>query len=212
MPKWEKRPSSAGRRFCWVVRRSCGTRTKSTKEPTVNKQAILKSQALGESGHYSFGVPVRRKIKKKWAWHYRALQELKERLLESRTCQLGTVAGQLEPYSMDMADRATDEFDHNLALSLLSSEQDALIEVEEAMHRILDDTYGVCQVSGRPIAEARLEAIPWTRYSATVQARLEAEGVVGHAHLGEIHSLQTAVASESSEEATEEVEFIEPLQ
>ncbi|HBM86198.1 MAG TPA: hypothetical protein DD423_05370 [Opitutae bacterium] len=71
------------------------------------------------------------------------------------------------------ADAGTDAFDRDFALSLVSSEQDALNEVEEAILRIKDGAYGVCEVTGQPISPERLTAVPFTRYSIEGQAEFE---------------------------------------
>ena len=47
------------------------------------------------------------------------------------------------------------------ALSLLSQEQDALYEIDEALKRIEQGTYGICELCNKPILHARLEAIPF---------------------------------------------------
>jgi RNA polymerase-binding transcription factor DksA len=129
-------------------------------------------------------------IDPKWAWHYDVLLKLRDRLLKDKGDQLGQVAEPLEPHSMSMADSATDEFDHDLALALLSAEQDALNEVDEAIRRIVDGTYGVCLETGKPIPRARLRALPWTRFSKEVEARLEATGIANHAHIGNVGSVR----------------------
>jgi len=149
-------------------------------------------------------VPASVKINPKWAWHHRFLLTLRERLLRERGNRLAEVSQPLEPHSMDMADSATDEFDHGMALSELSAKQDALFEIEEALRRIADGTYGVCEETGKPISSARLRAIPWTRFSKEVEERLEAGHVVNHARLGEVASVRGPEVS--SLEAVEEPE------
>jgi RNA polymerase-binding transcription factor DksA len=131
------------------------------------------------------------RVNPKWAWHYRVLIRLRDRLLKDRGEHLTEAAERLEPHSMHMADSAGDEFDHDLALSQLAAEQDALYEVEEAIHRILDGSYGGCEVSGKAIPAARLKAIPWTRFAKEVETRLEQKGVVGHPQFGKLHSVRT---------------------
>lgn len=76
------------------------------------------------------------RIDPKWAWHYRVLVTLRERLLHDRRERLAEAAQPLEPHSMDAADSATDEFDHNLALAALSAKQDALHEIAAALSRL----------------------------------------------------------------------------
>ncbi len=76
-------------------------------------------------------------------------------------------------FGMHQADAGSDAYDRDFALSLLSSEQDSLNEIEEALRRIESDTYGICEMSNKPIPHIRLEAIPFTRYTVECQAILE---------------------------------------
>jgi RNA polymerase-binding transcription factor DksA len=76
-------------------------------------------------------------------------------------------------FGMHQADAGSDAYDRDFALSLLSQEQDALYEIEEALKRIEGGTYGVCEMSGKAIAHARLEAIPFARYTVECQAQIE---------------------------------------
>ena len=82
-------------------------------------------------------------------------------------------AGDLSGYGQHMADAGTDTFDRDFALSLVSSEQEALSEVQAAIKRIRDGTYGICELTGKPISRDRLLAVPFTRYSAEAQKELE---------------------------------------
>jgi RNA polymerase-binding transcription factor DksA len=82
-------------------------------------------------------------------------------------------AGDLSSYGQHMADAGTDTFDRDFALSLVSSEQEALSEIEAAIKRIRDGSYGVCEITQKPIAKDRLLAVPFTRYTAEAQKNLE---------------------------------------
>jgi RNA polymerase-binding transcription factor DksA len=82
-------------------------------------------------------------------------------------------SGDLSSYGQHQADSGTDTFDRDFALSLVSSEQEALGEIEAAIKRIKDGTYGICEVTQEPIAKDRLLAVPFTRYSASAQKELE---------------------------------------
>jgi RNA polymerase-binding transcription factor DksA len=82
-------------------------------------------------------------------------------------------AGDLSSYGQHMADAGTDTFDRDFALSLVSSEQEALSEVEAAIKRIKDGSYGTCEITQKPIAKERLLAVPFTRYSAEAQKNIE---------------------------------------
>jgi DnaK suppressor protein len=73
------------------------------------------------------------------------------------------------------ADAGSDAYEKDFALSLLSQEQDALYEIEEALKRIEGGIYGVCEMSGKPIPAARLEAVPFARCTVECQQQLERE-------------------------------------
>jgi RNA polymerase-binding transcription factor DksA len=82
-------------------------------------------------------------------------------------------AGDLSSYGQHMADAGTDTFDRDFALSLVSNEQEALSEIEAAIQRIRDGTYGICEITAKPISKERLLAVPFTRYSAEAQKQIE---------------------------------------
>ena len=82
-------------------------------------------------------------------------------------------AGDLSAYGQHMADAGTDTFDRDFALSMVASEQEALSEIDAAIKRINDGTYGICEITQKPIAKERLLAVPFTRYSAEAQKDLE---------------------------------------
>lgn len=73
------------------------------------------------------------------------------------------------------ADAGSDAYEKDFALSLLSQEQDALYEIEEALKRIEVGAYGVCEMSNKIIPHARLEAIPFARFTVECQQQLEKE-------------------------------------
>jgi len=117
-------------------------------------------------------------------------------------------AQELAGYSLHMADSGTDNFDRDFALSLLSSDQDAIYEIEEALKRIEKKTYGVCELTGKLIPKARLEAIPWTRFTVEAQAQLEKDGALKSRRLGQLGTIETAgvgeVDSDEGDEPAEE--------
>ena len=73
------------------------------------------------------------------------------------------------------ADAGSDAYEKDFALSLLSQEQDALYEIEEALKRIEVGTYGICEMSSKVIPHTRLEAIPFARFTVECQQQLEKE-------------------------------------
>ncbi len=82
-------------------------------------------------------------------------------------------AGDLSAYGQHMADAGTDTFDRDFALSMVASEQEALSEIDAAIKRVHDGSYGICEITQKPIAKDRLLAVPFTRYSADAQKNLE---------------------------------------
>lgn len=140
------------------------------------------------------------KIKPEWAKYYENLLELRERLLHQMNGLAKDSAEEMASYSLHMADSGTDNFDRDFALSLLSSDQDAIYEIEEALKRIEKDTYGVCELTGKPIPRARLDAIPWTRFTVEAQAQLEREGALRQKRLGALGTVDSAGAVEVEED------------
>ncbi len=82
-------------------------------------------------------------------------------------------AGDLSAYGQNMADGGINTFDRDFVLSLVSSEQEALSEIDAAIKRIHDGTYGICEITGKPISKDRLLAVPFARNSAEAQKELE---------------------------------------
>lgn len=116
-------------------------------------------------------------------------------------------AQELAGYSLHMADSGTDNFDRDFALSLLSSDQDAIYEIEEALKRIEKKTYGICELTGKSIPKARLEAIPWTRFTVEAQGQLEKDGALKSRRLGQLGTIETAGAGDvESDEGEDQVE------
>jgi DnaK suppressor protein len=144
------------------------------------------------------------KIKPEWAKYYKILVDLREQLIRQMNGLAKESAQELPGYSLHMADSGTDNFDRDFALSLLSSDQDAVYEIDEALKRIEKNTYGICELTGKSIPRARLDAIPWARFTVEAQAQLEREGALRQRRLGTLGSLESGAAVEVEEE--EEVE------
>ena len=132
------------------------------------------------------------RIKAEWKKYYDILLDLRGILMNQMGDLKKESAEEMSGYSMHMADSGTDNFDRDSALSLLSSDQDAVYEIDEALKRIEKDTYGRCELTDKPIPKTRLNAVPWARYTVESQAQLEKDGAVRHRKLGSLGTLAGA--------------------
>jgi RNA polymerase-binding transcription factor DksA len=82
-------------------------------------------------------------------------------------------AGEVGGYSFHMADAGTDSMEREISFDIASKEGRLLREIDDALRRIYNGVYGICEASGKPIARARLEALPWARYTIEEQAHME---------------------------------------
>jgi DnaK suppressor protein len=79
-----------------------------------------------------------------------------------------------------MADLGSDNFEQDNTLSLTASERRLLTEIEDALLRIEEGGYGICEGNGERIPKARLEAIPWARYCVKCATLIEMGLLGGH--------------------------------
>ncbi|MFZ4115984.1 MAG: TraR/DksA family transcriptional regulator [Chthoniobacterales bacterium] len=141
------------------------------------------------------------------------LLQLKDMLLDSMS---GVARGNLRSgcdasaFGMHQADAGSDAYDRDFALSILSQEQNSLYEIDEALKRIDDGTYGICEISNKPILRARLEARPFTRYTVECQAELEKRQHVSGTRLP-VSALFgiTEEENENEDEEEEEESFVD---
>jgi len=115
------------------------------------------------------------------------LTEYKKILLEARAELIARVTGledealrssggNLSNMPLHMADIGTDTFDQDLAIGMAETERELLREIDEALDRVVAKTYGVCQLTGKPIPKARLDAKPWAKYTIEAARQLEKLG------------------------------------
>ncbi|MDB6025020.1 MAG: yocK [Verrucomicrobiales bacterium] len=142
-------------------------------------------------------------INPKWKSHFERLTDLRSKLVFLKAGLTDTARQEQQTFSLHMADAGTDQYDQDFALSMISSEQSALYEIDQALNRICTGTYGVCELTGKEIEKERLEAILWTRFSLEAQKELEGRGAVTRTKLADRGSL-TSGSSESDGEADEE--------
>lgn len=82
-------------------------------------------------------------------------------------------SGDISGYTYHMADVASDTYDREFSLSLASSEREALYELDDALKRIDDGTFGICEECKTPIARGRLKAVPHARLCLKCQQKKE---------------------------------------
>ena len=120
------------------------------------------------------------------------VEHFKQLLLEKRQELVGNVSemhdealkksrldasGDLSSMPIHMADVATDNYEQEFALGLMDSERKILTEINDALMRIHNKTYGICEGTNEPISKARLEAKPWAKYSVEY-ARMVEQGLI----------------------------------
>ncbi|MBN1804060.1 MAG: TraR/DksA C4-type zinc finger protein [Sedimentisphaerales bacterium] len=76
-----------------------------------------------------------------------------------------------------MADFGTDNYEIDNIIGIMDSERKILVEIDLALSRIDNKTYGICENNGEPIPKSRLEAIPWARYCVAC-ASLAEKGLI----------------------------------
>lgn len=175
------------------------------------KGRASKAPLVGTRDMLAFGQPVE-KTRRLNPWlknQQLRLLALKDTLLDSMTgvardnLRTGHDAHEASAHGLHQADAGSDAYDRDFALSLLSQEQDALFEIDEALKRLAKGTYGVCEMSGKQIPKARLEARPFARF--TVECQNEIEKKNRHSRLRQpVARLFDSVDDESSEESDEE--------
>lgn len=150
--------------------------TRSTKKATggTTRRSTTARKAAGDNGDMPVPAPppkpIRTRLKDK------DLNEFRELLLDKRRELAGDVmhleneardhhsGGNSSPMPLHMADLGTDTWEQELTLGLIETERSVLREIDEALERIENRTYGICLGTGRVITKTRLRARPWAKY------------------------------------------------
>ena len=82
-------------------------------------------------------------------------------------------AGDISTYTYHMADIATDTYDREFSIGLASNERKLLYEIEDALKRIDDGSFGICEECKKLISKSRLKAVPYTRLCLKCQSKRE---------------------------------------
>jgi RNA polymerase-binding protein DksA len=78
---------------------------------------------------------------------------------------------------LHMADMGTDNYEQEFTLGLMEKDRQLLREINQALTKIMDGRYGICEGTGKVISKARLEVQPWAKYSIEHARKLENRGV-----------------------------------
>jgi DnaK suppressor protein len=148
----------------------------SHKNGPAKSPAARRKANTGEILNSSTGPAHEESIDPHWRRHFEILVDLRNHFQdEGRVLREEATEEHTGPQRND-ADVATNTYDRDWALGMLSSEQDAIYEIDEAIDRIRNGSYGICELTGKPIPEERLNAIPWTRFTAEAEGKIEHEG------------------------------------
>jgi RNA polymerase-binding protein DksA len=153
---------------------------KAAKEPKEERRGIIIAAPVPTDTK-----PARNRagIKSHELEHYRDLLLAKRRELvgdmtsmESEALQRGGNSN-LSNLPMHMADMGTDNYEQEFTLGLMEKDRNLLREINTALAKIQDGSYGICEGTGNPINKPRLEAQPWAKYSIEYARKLEQRGV-----------------------------------
>lgn len=110
-------------------------------------------------------------------------------------------SGDLSSYGQHLADAGSESFERDIAYNLLSNEKEILAEIDAAIERIKNGTYGICEITGQPIPESRLESIPFTRCTKEGQEIKENESKKIKSVQRSIYDISDTVAATEEEES-----------
>lgn len=105
------------------------------------------------------------------------LEEIKRQLthnVQAATKDVKDAEGH-KGYSQHQADEGTDDFDRSVSIELTFQECEVLRQVERALEKVEDGSYGICDITSEEIPLKRLEAIPYATMTVAAQSKLEKE-------------------------------------
>ena len=78
-------------------------------------------------------------------------------------------SGDLSAYTVHMADMAADTYERELSMNIVSSEQEILYQIDDALKRLDEGAFGTCQQCSQPITMSRLKAVPYASLCISCQ-------------------------------------------
>ena len=184
------------------IRAASSKRTKTTKKKSKQANAASKvfltslstgagaklTGKVGSVARMIKALPIKKARRKASPLTGKELEEYRELLMQRRRELLGSVsqmrsealdknrqdaAGNLSKFPTSPADLGSDNYELEFTLSLLESEQELLREIDDALERINQGIYGICEGTGEGIPRTRLKFEPWTRYTVEYASMLE---------------------------------------
>ena len=124
---------------------------------------------------------IKTKLSKKELDEYKALLHAKRRQLVGMLSgmedeALRSSGGNLSNMPVHMADMGSDVYEQDFTLGMAETERAIINEIDAALQRIEDKTFGICQMTGKPISKARLDAKPWAKYTIEAERIAESSG------------------------------------
>ena len=110
------------------------------------------------------------------------IDELKQMLLEMKSQLQESIEGNVRDvrspeesrgYSQHQADEGSNDFDRKMSIQLTAEEVQLLKKIDYALQKIEEGTYGICEVTGKPIPKQRLQVIPYAVVTVEAQERAE---------------------------------------
>lgn len=137
-------------------------------------QVITPTEAAG-------GAPAKSPLDKKQLAHFRQvlLQKRLELVGDVSTMETEALMGEsgsLSHLPQHMAEQGSDVYGQSLSLDLAAADRRLIKEIDDALMRIEEGTYGICELTGKPIKLERLHELPWARYSIEAARELERRG------------------------------------
>jgi DnaK suppressor protein len=173
------RPSRAGREAREVKTKTSGRRAErsiAAREPLHPVPPVLIPRPVptdGKPRKNQAGLSSRE------LEHYRELLLAKRRELVGdmssmeREALRSAQGSNLSNLPLHMADMGTDNYEQEFTLGLVEKDRQLLREINRALAKIQDGTYGICEGTGKPINKPRLEAQPWAKYSIEYARQME---------------------------------------
>ncbi|CAG0946613.1 General stress protein 16O [Anaerolineae bacterium] len=152
-----------------AARKTAASTPKETKQmakttTAAKTAAVKKTAAAPAKGKVSFKTEITQK-----------LQDAKNKILQEVSQKVRSESNILKHEIGDIYDIASNERERELTLMLGDRDREKLSEIEDALERLKDNSYGTCEECGEPIAEQRLKALPSTRVCVECMSKMEKE-------------------------------------